>query len=110
MTLSNVDPHKAIALSDHRHGVSSGYEMGQTGVSSWHAQRKEYEHEHASLSRADGEKECLAIPSRRLPFEVLIWGEYRSRNFDPPVRCEHSSILRKFSIHKAVCRRSKSTC
>ena len=56
MTLSNMHPHKAIAPSDHRHGVSSGYETGRTRVSSRLTQREEYEYERASIPRADGER------------------------------------------------------
>ena len=91
-----MDPHKAIALSDHRHGVSSGYETGRTGVSSSHAQREEHEHEHAQSPRADGEKDaqlflvggfCL-----RLCYGVSTAPEISTL----PVRCEHNQYLEIF--------------
>ena len=51
-----MDPHRAIALSDHHHGVYFRYEPGKTGVHVRHAQGEVYEHRHASLPQADGEK------------------------------------------------------
>ena len=55
--MSKLDSHKAIALPDNCHGSSSGYGTGRTGVSSRHAQRDEYEHEHSLSLRTDEEKD-----------------------------------------------------